>query len=288
MKECRYYNKMDGNRVECVLCPHRCVIAVGRHGRCGSRRNAGGTLVSDAYGRPCSVAIDPIEKKPLVGFHPGTWCLSIACTGCNLRCLNCQNYEISQVLPDDVQHASLMPDDVVKLALRYNIPGIAYTYTEPLTYIEYVTDTARIAHEHGLWNILVTAGYVNPEPLAVLLPFIDAANVDIKSMSDELYMHLNGCHLQPVLDSVLTMHKAGVWLELTNLLIPSYNDSPNLIRALCHWIVNNGLAEQPLHFSRFFPRYKLSSLPPTPVSILRMAKKIAEAEGITHVHLGNI
>lgn len=288
MKECRFYNRLKGDRVECVLCPHRCVIADGRRGRCGSRRNAGGTLVSDAYGRPCSVAIDPIEKKPLIGFHPGTWCLSIACTGCNLRCLNCQNYEISQVQPDDVEHADLMPEDVVRLALKHNMPGIAYTYTEPLTYIEYVTDTARIAHEHGLWNILVTAGYVNPEPLATLLPYLDAANVDIKSMSDDVYMHLNGCHLQPVLDTVLSMQKAGVWVELTNLLIPTYNDSPDLIRALCRWITSNGLAEQPLHFSRFFPQYKLRDLPPTPISTLRMAKKIAEEEGITCVNLGNV
>lgn len=288
MTECRYYNGIDGQRVQCTLCPHLCIIANSHRGRCGSRRNEGGVLVSDAYAHPCAVAIDPIEKKPLVGFHPGTWCLSIACTGCNLRCLNCQNYDISQAKPDDVEHATLMPKDVVQLAIENNMPGIAYTYTEPLTYIEYVTDTAKIASEHGLWNILVTAGYVNPAPLAGLLPYLDAANVDIKSLNDDLYMRLNGCHLQPVLDTVLAMRDAGVWVELTNLLIPSYNDSPELIRSLCKWIRENDMKDQPLHFSRFFPCYKLSNLPPTPLATLHMAERIAKEEGLTSVHLGNV
>lgn len=286
--ECRYYERLGGGSVRCTLCPHRCLIAKGRRGRCGSRRNDNGTLVSDVYGRPCAVADDPIEKKPIVGFHPGTRCLSIACTGCNLRCLNCQNSDISQARPGDVATADLQPDDVVGLALRHHLPGIAYTYTEPLTWMEYTVDTAREAHRHGLWNILVSAGYVSQEALSDLLPYLDAANIDIKSMSEDVYMHLNGCHLQPVLDTVLALHRAGVWVELTNLIIPTVNDTPELLRALCRWIVQNGLAGQPLHFSRFFPRYRLSHLPPTPLSTLRLAKRIAHEEGIAHVCLGNV
>lgn len=286
--ECRYYIKLANCGVKCTLCPHRCLIAERRRGRCGSRRNDGGTLVSDAYGWPCAVADDPIEKKPLVGFHPGTRCLSVACTGCNLRCLNCQNSDISQAKPGDVATTRLWPDEVVALALRHHLPGIAYTYTEPLTWMEYTIDTARLARQHGLWNILVSAGYVSQDALADLLPYLDAANIDIKSMSDDIYMRLNGCHLQPVLDTVLSLHKAGVWVELTNLVIPTVNDSPELLRSLCRWIAGNGLANQPLHFSRFFPRYKLANLPPTPIATLRLARQIAHEEGIPYVFLGNV
>ena len=168
--EARYYLRLDDGSVECQLCPHHCHIANGRSGRCRSRWNHDGVLVSEVYAKPCSLAIDPIEKKPLYHFHPGTTCLSLACTGCNFRCLNCQNHDISQATPDEVDYYELTPEQIVSLCLKHHCPGIAYTYTEPLTYIEYVTDTARLAHEKGLWNILVTAGYVCQEPLAHLLP----------------------------------------------------------------------------------------------------------------------
>ena len=274
--------------MECQLCPHHCHIANGKTGRCRSRRNHDGVLVSEVYAKPCSLAIDPIEKKPIYHFHPGTTCLSIACTGCNFRCLNCQNHEISQVAPDDVDHYNLTPEQVVSLCLQHHCPGIAYTYTEPLTYIEYVTDCARLAHEKGLWNILVTAGYVCQEPLADLLPYLDAANIDLKSFSDDIYQRVSGGRLQPVLDTILAMKKAGVWVELTNLVIPGINDDMDMIRRMCYWIVDNGLADNPLHFSRFFPRYKMQDVPPTPVHTLRQARQIALEEGIRHVYLGNV
>lgn len=286
--ECRYYQRLDDGAVECLLCPHHCHIATGKTGRCHSRLNHDGVLVSEVYAKPCSLAIDPIEKKPLYHFHPGTTCLSLACTGCNFRCLNCQNHEISQVSPDDVDHYDLTPEQIVSLCLKYQCPGIAYTYTEPLTYIEYVTDTARLAHEKGLWNILVTAGYVCQEPLADLLPYLDAANIDLKSFSDEIYKHVSGGHLQPVLDTILAMKEAGVWVELTNLVIPGVNDNMAMIRQMCRWLVSNGLAEAPLHFSRFFPRYKMQDVPPTPVQTLQAAKQIALEVGIRHVYLGNV
>ena len=286
--ECRYYTKLKDGAVECQLCPHHCRIVNGKTGVCRSRRNEDGVLVSEVYGKPCSLAIDPIEKKPLYHFHPGTQCLSIACTGCNFRCLNCQNHEISQVSPDDVNHYELSPNEVVALCRKHHCPGIAYTYTEPLTYIEYVTDTARLAHENGLWNILVTAGYVCQEPLKDLLPYLDAANIDLKSFSDSIYQRISGGHLKPVLDIILTMYDAGVWVELTNLIIPGVNDDMQMIRQMCLWLVNNGFADNPLHFSRFFPRFKMENIPPTPIHTLQEAKRIAEEEGIRHVYLGNV
>ena len=214
--------------------------------------------------------------------------MSIACTGCNFRCLNCQNHEISQVAPSDVGYYDLTPEDVVRLCLEHHCPGIAYTYTEPLTYIEYVTDTARLAHEKGLWNIFVTAGYVCQEPLANLLPYLDAANIDLKSFSDDIYQRVNGGHLAPVLDTILAMRDAGVWIELTNLLIPTVNDDMAMIRMMCQWLVAHNLAKAPLHFSRFFPQYKMKDLPPTPLSTLKLAQRIALDAGIEHVYLGNV
>ena len=286
--ECRYYKRLEDGKVECTLCPHHCRIAEGKAGICRSRRNQGGVLVSEVYGKPCSLAIDPIEKKPLYHFHPGTMCLSLACTGCNFRCLNCQNHDISQAAPADVNHYELSPEDVVALCLKHHCPGIAYTYTEPLTYLEYIIDCARLAHEAGLWNILVTAGYVCHEPLADLLPYLDAANVDLKSFSDDIYNKVSGGHLQPVLDTILAMRQAGVWVETTNLVIPTVNDDLTMIRQMCRWLAENGLAEAPLHFSRFFPRYKMQDVPPTPIATLKAAKRIAEDEGIKYVYLGNV
>ena len=274
--------------MECQLCPHRCRIADGKTGICRSRRNVEGVLVSEVYGKPCSLAIDPVEKKPLYHFHPGTKCLSLACTGCNFHCQNCQNHEISQVSPTDLGHYRLAPADVVSLCREHHCPGIAYTYTEPLTYIEYVTDTARLARESGLWNILVTAGYVCQEPLNDLLPYLDAANIDLKSFSDDIYQRVSGGRLSTVLDTILTMHRAGVWVELTNLIIPDVNDDMQMIRRMCRWIAANGLADNPLHFSRFFPHYRMLDVPPTPVRTLNEARQIAYEEGISHVYLGNV
>ena len=299
LMECKYYRQLDERprvgerssgigRIECQLCPHHCKIAKGKTGICRSRRNKDGMLVSEVYGKPCSLAIDPIEKKPLYHFHPGIKCLSIACTGCNFRCLNCQNHEISQVSPSDVGHYDLSPSQIVELCLEHHCPGIAYTYTEPLTYLEYIVDTARLAREKGLWNILVTAGYVCQEPLEDLLPYLDAANIDLKSFSDDIYQKVSGGHLQPVLDTILAMQKAGVWIELTNLIIPGINDDMTMIRQMCCWIVDNDLADNPLHFSRFFPRYKMQDIPPTPIHTLKEAKAIAIEEGIKHVYLGNV
>ena len=182
----------------------------------------------------------------------------------------------------------LQPEALIELCRKHRCPGIAYTYTEPLTYIEYVIDTARLAHEAGLWNILVTAGYVCQEPLADLLPYLDAANIDLKSFSDDIYQRVSGGHLEPVLQTILAMRDAGVWIELTNLVIPGVNDDRKMIGRMCQWLKDNGLSEAPLHFSRFFPRYKMSQLEPTPVATLQEAKRVAQEAGIRHVYLGNV
>ena len=286
--ECRYYQRLDDGAVECQLCPHHCRIADGKAGICRSRRNHSGRLISEIYAKPCALAIDPIEKKPLYHFHPGTTCLSIACTGCNFRCLNCQNHDISQTSPDQTEHYSLSPEEVVSLCLKHHCPGIAYTYTEPLTYIEYITEIAELAHKAGLWNILVTAGYICQKPLADLLPHLDAANIDLKSFSDSIYRRVSGGHLQPVLDTILAMRDAGIWIELTNLIIPGVNDNPQMIRQMCRWLSSNRLDGTPLHFSRFFPRYKMQDIQPTPVQTLIDARQIAYDEGIKLVYLGNL
>ncbi|MCI1685567.1 MAG: AmmeMemoRadiSam system radical SAM enzyme [Prevotella sp.] len=278
----------DAGKVRCLLCPHECLIAEGHTGICRSRKNIGGRLYSMVYGRPCALADDPIEKKPLLRFHPGTRCLSLACTGCNLRCKNCQNFDISQASPQDVPNGEYSPESIVDIALQHHLPTIAYTYTEPLTYIEYVHDIARLAHRHHLYNVLVSAGYVNPEPLRWFIPYIDAANIDLKSFSDKIYREWNGATLEPVLEALKIFLAAGVHLEITNLLVPGVNTDPHLILRLCEWLVKNGFADCPLHFSRCFPMFKMEDNGPTPLADLYAARDIAAHAGIKYIYLGNV
>lgn len=291
LHEARYYTveNHEGHMVaHCRLCPHECIIADGHSGLCRSRMCRDGRLWALSYGEPCALAIDPIEKKPLLHYHPGTQCLSVACTGCNLRCLNCQNSSISQTSPWMAEHARWSPDDLVRLCLDRHLPAIAYTYTEPLTWIEYMADTARLAHEHGLRNILVSAGYVNETPLRELLPLIDAANIDLKSLDDDIYHRLNGASLSPVQRTLRLFRESGAWIEITNLLVDGWNTAPDQLRKLCHWLAANGFTQVPLHFSRCFPAYRLAGLRPTPLPTMYLARDIAHEEGIQRVHLGNV
>lgn len=288
MIQCKYYDTMKSGDVVCRLCPHRCVIPEGRTGLCRSRKNVRGLLYSLVYGRPCAIADDPIEKKPLAAWHPGTRCLSIACTGCNMRCPNCQNADISQVAPDSVPSYDCSPENIVDLAWSHHLPTIAYTYTEPLTWYEYVYDTSRLAHERGLYNVLVSAGYVNEEPLRALAPYLDAANIDLKSFSNDVYRTFNKASLEPVLRTLLIMHEMKVHLEITLLLIPGINTEASMLHKMFAWLVVNGLAECPLHISRFFPRYQMREAQPTPIIDMRKAEAIACDEGMDHVYLGNV
>ena len=287
MKEARFYAPVDDG-VQCLLCPHRCQIKEGARGLCRSRECRDGRLWARSYGRPCAIAVDPVEKKPLNRFMPGTFCLSFSCTGCNLSCRWCQNSEISQVPPEEADGSRVSAREMVDLCLQRGLPSIAYTYTEPFTWFEYMYDVAVLAHENGLKNILVSAGYVEKEPLRTLLPYIDAANIDIKAMDDAFYRRYCGATLPPVLENILAMHAAGVHVEITQLLVTGLNDSPEMVAALCRWMASNGLRDVPLHLSRYFPRYRMSSPAPTPKSTLYRAREVALSEGIETVFLGNV
>ena len=287
MKEARFYTPVEGG-VECQLCPHHCRIKEGARGRCRSREYRDGKLWALSYGAPCALAVDPVEKKPLNNFLPGTWCLSLSCTGCNLSCRWCQNSDISQVAPEGVDCTALSAEEAVDLCVRRGLPSMAYTYTEPFTWWEYMYDMAVLAHERGLKNILVSAGFVEKEPLRELLPYLDAANIDIKAFDDGLYRSWCVARLAPVLENILSMVAAGVHVEITNLLIPGLNDAEEQVRALCGWMVENGLQRVPLHFSRYFPRYRMASPGPTPKQSLVRAREVALALGIETVYLGNV
>ena len=287
MTEARFYTAVDGG-VRCGLCPHHCWIREGGRGLCRSRECRDGKLWALSYGTPCALAVDPVEKKPLNRYLPGTYCLSLSCTGCNLSCRWCQNSDISQVAQEETDRTDLTPEEAVELCLRRGLPSIAYTYTEPFTWWEYMYDMAVLAHGKGLKNILVSAGYVEKEPLQEILPYIDAANIDIKALDDDFYRRYCGATLAPVLENILAMHAAGVYVEITNLLVTGLNDSEEQVGRLCRWMVENGLQAIPLHLSRFFPRYKLLSPPPTPKSTLLTARDLALSSGIETVYLGNI
>ena len=286
MQEARFYTPVDGD-VQCQLCPHHCRIKEGGRGLCRSRECRDGKLYALSYGMPCALADDPVEKKPLNRFMPGTRCLSLSCTGCNLSCRWCQNSSISQVAPEDADATVLSPEEIVGICLKHGLPSIAYTYTEPFTWFEYMYDIAVLAHTKGLKNILVSAGYVEKEPLRELLPYLDAANIDIKAMDDSIYRRYCGATLEPVLENILAMKAAGVHVEITNLLVTGLNDSEELVRKLCQWMVDNGLQDVPLHFSRYFPRYRYKESP-TPASTLKNAREVAHSAGIQTVFLGNI
>lgn len=274
--------------MHCQICPNECDIKEGESGDCRNRVNKNGKLWSTAYGNPCAIHVDPIEKKPLNHFLPGTTAFSIATAGCNLACLNCQNWTISQKSPDETRNYDLPPEKVVENCIKNKCATIAYTYSEPITFYEYTYDTSIIAHKAGIRNIMISAGYINREPLLKLCKVIDAVNIDLKSFSNDIYLRLNGGTLQPVLDTLLTIKGEGVWLEITNLIVPSWTDDLEMIKKMCGWLVKNGFSGTPLHFSRFTPMYKLTQLPPTPVNILLSARDIAKKEGMKYVYIGNV
>lgn len=275
-------------RVQCRLCPNNCIIDEYERGRCRVRINRGGELYSLVYGKPCAVHVDPIEKKPLYHFLPATPIFSIATAGCCLSCEYCQNWQISQAWPEDTRNMDMPPAKVVNAAVLNGCQSIAYTYTEPTVYFEYMIDTARLAKEKGLRNVSVTCGYTNPEPLRELCTVLDAANVDLKGFTEEFYRSNSSGSLQPVKDAIVMMKEKGVHVEITNLLVPTRNDDMKLIRDMCRWISNDVGPDTPLHFSRFHPDYKLRHLPPTPQSVMQSAREIAMEEGLKYVYLGNV
>jgi pyruvate formate lyase activating enzyme len=288
MKEAMLYRVLDGGQVQCDLCAHRCKIKPDRSGICNVRLNRGGTLETLVYGKAIAAHVDPIEKKPLYHFLPGTTSFSIATVGCNFRCVFCQNADISQL--SDSSHVvgqDLPPSRVVEAALNHGCDSISYTYTEPTVFFEYALDTSRLAREKGLKNVFVTNGYMTPEAIQEIHPYLDAANIDLKSFQDSFYRRYCGARLQPVLDSIQDMHRRGIWVELTTLIIPGHNDSPQELRDIAQFIA--GLdADIPWHVSRFVGRYKMADTPPTPPETIHRAIEVGKDAGLRYIYAGNL
>jgi pyruvate formate lyase activating enzyme len=290
MKKAMLSEKLSGNRVRCHLCAHHCLITEGKKGICQVRENRDGTLYSLVYGRTISQNIDPIEKKPLFHFYPGSTAYSIATPGCNFRCAWCQNWEISQM--PKKQHLiagyEATAEQIVSKAKQGVCRSIAYTYTEPTIFFEYAYDIARLAHAAGLTNIFVTNGYMTGEMLKTIQPYLDAANVDLKAFRDKTYHQYVGAKLQPVLDSLKIIKQLGIWLEVTTLVIPGLNDDQSELLDIAQFILQELGADTPWHISRFFPGYQLMDLPPTPLKTLEQAWEMGKSVGLKYVYLGNV
>lgn len=284
-----HWNAVRDKTVQCVLCPRRCVLSEGQRGVCTVRINRDGMLYTLGYGNPVALGVDPIEKKPFFHVLPGSSAYSLAVAGCNMRCLFCQNWQISQSRPDEVMAYNMSPEDIVDAAMKSGSGSVVYTYTEPTVFYEYMLDISKLARAKGLLSGMHTCGYINPEPLSELLEYMDAVNVDLKGFSKGFYNRMGLlAELDPVLDALKIIKGKGVWLEITNLIIPGQNDDPGMIRKMCLWIKENLGDEVPLHFSRFMPSFKLQNLPPTPVNTLEEAYAIAKDAGLKYVYIGNI
>ncbi len=270
------------------LCPRECVIDDRERGYCGVRENREGIYYSLVYARPCALNVDPVEKKPLFHFLPGSRTFSIATAGCNVNCKFCQNWEISQVRPEEVRSIYTPPVKVARSAKTYDCRSIAYTYSEPTIFFEYMEDTAIAGSALGIKNVVVTAGYINKEPLLRLCQIVDAIKVDLKAFSESYYKNYVNGQLKPVLDSLITMRKQGIWTEIVYLVVPGLNDSDGEFSALVKWIRGDLGRDIPIHFTRFHPQYLLKNLPPTPIKTLEQAKAIADAAGLNYVYIGNV
>jgi len=289
MHEAMFYEPLEDGKVICQLCPHYCRIGGGKRGICGVRENREGKLYSLVYGKVVSSAIDPIEKKPLYHFYPGSDAFSLATVGCNLRCLNCQNYSISQLPRErgEIEGKDYTPESIVSQAKRSGCKSIAYTYTEPTIFFEFAYDTSRLARRELIKNIFVTNGYMNKDVLLKISSYLDAANVDLKSLSEDFYRKNCGGKLTPVLETLKLMKKIGIWLEITTLIIPTLNDSAEELKRIAEFIVNLG-PDTPWHLSRFYPTYKLNDLPFTSTETLHLARQIGLEAGLRYVYTGNV
>ncbi len=290
LTEARLYDKLDDQWVRCHLCAHRCRINEGKRGICSVRENRGGTLYTLVYGRTVTRHVDPVEKKPLCHFYPGTRAYSIATVGCNFHCQWCQNANISQMPRETglIVGESASPEEIVAAAKRSGSRSIAYTYTEPTIFFEYAYDTAKLAHEEGLANIYVTNGFMTEAMLEAFDPYLDAANVDLKAFRDETYRQYVGARLQPVLDSLKKMKELGIWVEVTTLVVPNVNDDEEELRDAARFVAQELGPETPWHVSRFFPGYQMRHVSPTPVTTLRRALEIGKEEGLRYIFVGNI
>jgi len=288
IREASYYEKLDHKKIRCLLCPRECVVDDRERGYCGVRENRNGIYYTLVYARPCTYHIDPIEKKPLFHFHPGSLAFSLATAGCNLNCKFCQNWQISQVTPEQVQSIYLPPKDTAKAAANNNCVSIAYTYSEPTIFYEYMYDTAEAGHKENVKSVVITAGYIKQKPLEELCKKVDAIKVDLKAFSEKYYQDIVKGELKPVLDSLVTMRKMNVWTEIVYLVVPTLNDGDQELKDLVKWIKGDLGLDVPVHFTRFHPQYILKNLPPTPLDTLERAKAIADAEGLNFAYIGNV
>jgi pyruvate formate lyase activating enzyme len=288
MKEAMFYEKLDERKVRCFLCAHHCIIKEGKRGICHVRKNIEGTLYSLVYGRVVSMNVDPIEKKPLFHFLPGSTSFSISTVGCNFRCEHCQNAEISQYPRehDDIIGQDAAPEDIVKAAERYGCESISYTYTEPTIFFEFAYDCARLAHGKGIKNVFVSNGYTSPEATRVIAPYLDGNNIDLKGNGD-FYKKICGAKLEPVKDTIRLMKKLGVWVEVTTLIIPDYNDSEKDLKDIAEFIKSVDTSI-PCHVTQFYPTYKLTDKPRTPLKKLRRAREIGFETGLKYIYEGNV
>ncbi|MCX8043900.1 MAG: AmmeMemoRadiSam system radical SAM enzyme [Desulfobacterota bacterium] len=289
MHEALFYTARENKTIDCALCPHRCTIAPGATGICGVRKNSNGTLESVVYGQVIAEHVDPIEKKPFFHFYPGSRAYSLATVGCNFRCRHCQNAEISQMPKDRgiIMGTERTPEDIVRRAQENGCASISYTYTEPTVYYEFAYDTARLAHERGIKNNFVTNGYINPEPLEHISPYLDAANIDLKAFSDDFYKNICGGRLQPVLDAIRHYKRLGIWIEITTLIIPELNDDPRELEDIAHFIADVG-TDTPWHVTAFHPMYRMLDKPRTNAATLHKAREIGLRAGLSYVYTGNV
>jgi pyruvate formate lyase activating enzyme len=286
--EARYYKKLEGGGIECGICPRHCHVTDLERGYCGTRENRGDVYHTLVYGLPCALNIDPIEKKPLFHFYPGTTALSLATAGCNVNCKFCQNWDISQSRPEQTENLDLPPKALVDICLQKKVPIIAYTYSEPVIFYEYMYDTAELGHKKSIKSVMITGGYIEEKPLEDLMPHLDAIKVDLKAIREQYYRDVVHGELQPVLDRLIQMKKAGIWLEIVYLVVPTLNDTEAEFRDLAKWVKTNLGVETPVHFTRFHPQYLLKNLPMTPQKTLETAHEVAQAEGLEFVYLGNL
>ena len=286
--EAKYYKKLEHKEIECVLCPRKCKVGDRERGYCGCRENKEGIYYTLVHSYVCSANVDPIEKKPLFHFLPGSSAFSIATAGCNMNCKFCQNWEISQVRPEQVRSIYLPPEDVVAYARQSGSKSIAYTYSEPIIFYEYMLDTAIAGRKKGIKSVVITAGYINHDPWMELIREVDAIKVDFKAFTEKYYEEICHAKLKPVMDALVDLSKSGIWYEIVYLMVPTLNDDMKNIRKMCKWMVADLGKDVPLHFTRFHPMYLLKNLPPTPVSSLERAREIALGEGMNFVYVGNV
>jgi pyruvate formate lyase activating enzyme len=288
LKEVMFYKKLEELKIECGICPQKCKVADRERGTCGNKENRGGKYYTLVYSKPCSLYPDPIEKKPLFHYLPGTRAFSIATAGCNFECRFCQNWRIAQFRPEDVDYVRMTPKDIVKTALVKDCPTIAYTYSEPTVFYGYMYDCAKLGRKNGVGSVMISNGFMSEEPLKELCKVLTGVKIDLKAFSEKFYKELCSGTLKPVLDTLVRLKKLGMWFELVVLIIPTKNDGASEINQMCDWIMENLGPDVPVHFTRFHPTYKLKNLPPTSVSTLERCYKIAQNKGINFPYIGNV